>query len=91
MSPAAFIDNPNWADFLPEMREAPRKRHLPTHEDCTRLDPETAAEHLRAGGTLRRLPGYEERPGQIDMLQGIVRAFNAREHLMVEAGTGVGK
>ena len=91
MSPAAFIDNPNWADFLPEMREAPRKRHLPTHEDCTRLDPEAAAEHLRAGGTLGRMPGYEERPGQIDMLQGIVRAFNAREHLMVEAGTGVGK
>ncbi len=91
MSPAAFIDNPNWADFLPEMRDAAKKRHLPTHEDCTRLDPEAAAEHLRAGGTLGRMGGYEERPGQIDMLQSIVRAFNAREHLMVEAGTGVGK
>ena len=91
MTPAAFIDNPNWADFLPELREPARKRHLPTHEDCASLDPEAASEHLRAGGTLGRLPGYEERLGQLAMLGAIVRAFNAREHLMVEAGTGVGK
>lgn len=91
MSPAAFIDDPNWADFLPEWREPSKVRHLPSHCDCARLDPEAAAEHLGAGGTLGRMDGYEERPGQIDMLQAIVRAFNAREHLMVEAGTGVGK
>ena len=91
MQPAAFIDDPNWANFLPEMREAPRKRHLPTHEDCSRIEPEAAAGHLMNGGTLGRLPHYEERPGQLDMLSAIARAYNAREHLMVEAGTGVGK
>lgn len=91
MSPAAFIDNPNWADFLPETRESARKRHLPAHEDCARLDPEAAAAHLMAGGTLGRMPGYEERPGQLEMARAIVRAFDGREHLMVEAGTGVGK
>ena len=91
MTPAAFIDDPNWANFLPEMREPARKRHLPTHEDCASVDAEAAAAHLLAGGTLGRMPGYEERPGQIDMLKAIVRAFDAREHLMVEAGTGVGK
>ena len=91
MSPAAFIDNPNWAEFLPEMDRSPRVRALPTHEDCSRLDPEAAAMHLRCGGTLGRMEGYEERPGQLEMLAGIVRAFNSREHLMVEAGTGVGK
>lgn len=37
------------------------------------------------------MPGYEERPGQIDMLKAIALAFNSREHLMIEAGTGVGK
>ena len=47
--------------------------------------------HLRKGGTLGLMDGYEERPGQIDMLSAIVRAFNSREHLMIEAGTGVGK
>ena len=91
MQPAAFIDDPNWANFLPESREAPRTRHLPAHEDCSRIDPEAAAAHLRAGGTLGRMPGYEERPGQLEMLAAVARAYNAREHLMVEAGTGVGK
>ena len=91
MTPAAFIDDPNWAGFIPEMRDAAKVRHLPTHEDCARLDVESAMRHLRTGGTLGSMPGYEERPGQIDMSGAIVAAFNAREHLMVEAGTGVGK
>ena len=68
-----------------------KSRHLPTHEDCARLDVESATMHLRKGGTLGTVPGYEERPGQIDMSGAIVRAFNEREHLMIEAGTGVGK
>ncbi len=91
MTPAEFIGNPNWADFLPEYREPARKRHLPAHEDCSHLDSEAAAAHLMIGGTLGRLPHYEERPGQLEMLRAIVRAYNAREHLMIEAGTGVGK
>ena len=91
MTPAEFIHNPNWAGFVPDMREAAKTRHLPTHEDCARLDVEAATMHLRTGGTLGAMPGYEERPGQIDMSGAIVRAFNAREHLMIEAGTGVGK
>ena len=91
MSPAAFIDNPGWADFLPEIREPARRRRLPAHEDCSLLDVETVARHLHAGGTLGMMSGYEERPGQIAMLAAIVRAFNGRGHLLVEAGTGVGK
>ena len=91
MSPAEFIDDPNWANFITETKDAPAKRHLPTHEDCSSIDPERIASHLMRGGTLGSMPGYEERHGQIDMLKAIVRAFNSREHLMVEAGTGVGK
>ena len=91
MTPAEFRDDPDWAGFIPEMAGAAKSRHLPTHEDCARLDVEAATMHLRKGGTLGRMPGYEERPGQIDMSGAIVRAFNAREHLMIEAGTGVGK
>ena len=91
MTPAEFIDDPNWAGFIPEMQGAAKSRHLPTHEDCARIDVESATMHLRRGGTLGTMPGYEERPGQIDMSGAIVRAFNEREHLMVEAGTGVGK
>ena len=91
MTPASFIDNPDWAGFITEMKDVARQRHLPTHEDCSRLDVGSATAHLRRGGTLGAMPGYEERPGQIDMSGAIVRAFNGREHLMIEAGTGVGK
>ena len=91
MTPAEFIDNPAWAHFLPESRESAKTRHLPTHEDCASLDVETVATHLMRGGTLGRWPRYEERPGQIDMLRAVVRAYNRRENLMIEAGTGVGK
>jgi len=91
MSPAEFIDDPNWANFIPEQKEGAKKRHLPSHEDCSPLDPEKVSSHITVGGTLGSMPGYEERPGQIDMLKSIVRAFNSREHLMIEAGTGVGK
>ncbi len=91
MTPAAFIDDPNWATCVPERLDAARTRHLPTHEDCSSIDVVAVQEHLRAGGTLGRMDGYEERPGQIDMAGAVATAFNAREHLVVEAGTGVGK
>ena len=90
-SPAQFIDDPDWARCIPDAVESFKNRSLPDHDDCAAVDVELAAEHLKAGGTLGRMSGYEERPGQIDMLRSVVCAFNAREHLMIEAGTGVGK
>src|SRR6476659_5576610 len=36
-------------------------------------------------------PEYEHRPGQIEMAQAVMRAFEDRKHLIVEAGTGTGK
>src|SRR2546430_1689503 len=36
-------------------------------------------------------PEYEHRPGQIEMAEAVLRAFEQRRHLIVEAGTGTGK
>ncbi len=36
-------------------------------------------------------PEYEYRPGQIDMARAVMRAFEDKRHLIVEAGTGTGK
>jgi len=36
-------------------------------------------------------PEYEYRPGQIQMADAVMRAFEDRHHLIVEAGTGTGK
>ncbi len=36
-------------------------------------------------------PEYEYRPGQIQMAEAVLRAFEQKHHLIVEAGTGTGK
>ncbi|MDH3717716.1 MAG: DEAD/DEAH box helicase [Planctomycetota bacterium] len=43
------------------------------------------------GRIAARLPGYEERPEQMQMAQSVASAVAAEQHLVVEAGTGVGK
>jgi ATP-dependent DNA helicase DinG len=47
---------------------------------------------LGAGGAISNLkPDYESRPQQIEMAEAVARAIESRTHLIVEAGTGVGK
>src|SRR3954466_7002539 len=43
------------------------------------------------GSIARRLSNYESRPQQFDMAEAVADAIAERHHLMVEAGTGVGK
>ena len=43
------------------------------------------------GAVARRLPGYEVRDQQLEMAQAVARAIEGPHHLIVEAGTGVGK
>ncbi|MGB2975759.1 MAG: DEAD/DEAH box helicase, partial [Phycisphaerae bacterium] len=43
------------------------------------------------GLVARNLPGYEHRSEQVAMAEAVERAFRAPRHLVVEAGTGVGK
>ncbi|MFO0962877.1 MAG: helicase C-terminal domain-containing protein [Phycisphaerales bacterium] len=44
-----------------------------------------------AGAIARRLPGFEVRPQQMQMAAAVEEAFERRQRLFVEAGTGVGK
>jgi ATP-dependent DNA helicase DinG len=48
---------------------------------------------LAPGGAVARRLGerYEFRPEQLDMASAVADAFEAKHHLLVEAGTGVGK
>ena len=43
------------------------------------------------GLVARRLEGHEVRPQQLEMGAAVASAFDRGEHLLVEAGTGVGK
>lgn len=49
--------------------------------------------HILANGgrIAKRLPDYEVRPQQLEMADAVAAAFEKKEHLLVEAGTGVGK
>jgi Rad3-related DNA helicase len=81
-----------WYRTFPADAGWPTKHDPPAHADCSPLDPGVVASHLLPGGRLAdAVPGYEPRPGQIEMLRAVVAAFNAGRHLLVEAGTGVGK
>lgn len=42
-------------------------------------------------GPLARIPGFEKRPQQEEMARAIATALEEEKHLIVEAGTGVGK
>ncbi len=56
------------------------------------IDPEAAMQILGPAGLLAsKLDDYEHRPQQLEMMNSVVQAFNDREVLLVEAGTGTGK
>lgn len=43
------------------------------------------------GAASRTIPGFEFRPGQLQMAYLTLEAFNERKHVVIEAGTGSGK
>ncbi|MCZ7545034.1 MAG: hypothetical protein M5R40_16600 [Anaerolineae bacterium] len=65
---------------------------LQPKDSRTPLDIDALADLIAPGGALAgSFPGYEFRREQVDMLAAIADAFNNGYHLMVEAGTGIGK
>jgi len=76
--------------FDPGEEEAPRPQGAP--KSVKSLDPEETAALLQYGGPFSHyFPAYEQRPEQVEMLRAIAEAFSMGYHLLVEAGTGVGK
>jgi ATP-dependent DNA helicase DinG len=52
----------------------------------------SAADILGPNGRIAaRLANYEHRPQQLEMADAVTRAIDQKQHLVVEAGTGVGK
>ena len=68
-------------------RTAPREAHA----DGPTMSADSAQRLATDGLVARRLPQYELRPQQLEMAQAVAEAFAAPAHLLVEAGTGVGK
>jgi len=65
---------------------------LSNPENPVPLDPEEISSVLEYGGPFSRyFQSFEQRPEQVDMLRAVTNALSYGNHLMVEAGTGVGK
>ncbi|MCQ3938009.1 MAG: DNA polymerase III subunit epsilon [Chloroflexi bacterium] len=61
-------------------------------EEPIPLDPEAVASVLEYGGPFSQyFESYEHRMEQVEMLKAVTDALSTGRHLMVEAGTGVGK
>jgi ATP-dependent DNA helicase DinG len=63
---------------------------------CTKFGAENLTLNATAvlgeeGRIAKRLPSYEHRPQQLEMATAVERAIAEETHLVVEAGTGVGK
>ena len=56
------------------------------------VEPGELAALLAPGGAVSRvLPGFEDRPEQVQMIEAVGKALTDEQVLLVEAGTGVGK
>jgi DNA polymerase-3 subunit epsilon/ATP-dependent DNA helicase DinG len=70
----------------------PKTPSLGPVKEAIKLDPDEAAAVLEHGGPFSQyFENYEYRPEQVDMLRAVANALSWSGHLMVEAGTGVGK
>lgn len=64
---------------------------VPTSQDLCAVSLDSGKVLGDGGHVARRLGSYESRPQQLEMAAAVERAIRAKEHLVVEAGTGTGK
>ncbi|MCE5260144.1 MAG: DEAD/DEAH box helicase family protein [Chloroflexi bacterium] len=78
-------------NFEQTVNEKPLPPLVPAAE-LTTLDADQLALMISPGGSVAAtVDGFEHRQEQVDMLRAVCDAFNTPAHLLVEAGTGVGK
>jgi ATP-dependent DNA helicase DinG len=85
----AYPDASRYDDGEVERRKEPP---IQVPKEPIPIDPEEAASVLEHGGPFAQyFESYEHRPEQVEMLRAVANALSYGQHLLVEAGTGVGK
>ncbi|HJX69537.1 MAG TPA: helicase C-terminal domain-containing protein, partial [Dehalococcoidia bacterium] len=80
------------ADFAPSTMETGREKSLTPNRTLKPLDLSQLTSLLGEDGLLSQaFAAFEYRPGQVSMMQAVAEALNNGQHLIVEAGTGIGK
>ena len=83
---------PDNSELLDSARDARRKQDPSQRPPPKRLDVAALAALFGKDGLFdQKIPNYEIRPQQVRMVELVAEAFNDGRHLLVEAGTGVGK
>ena len=83
---------PEASPFFDSPEEIHKGPPLQVPKEPIPVDPEEAASVLEYGGPFSKFfDSYEYRPQQVEMLRAVANALSYGQHLMVEAGTGVGK
>jgi DNA polymerase III epsilon subunit family exonuclease len=81
---------PEYASLFKAAKAGPRE--FPEPGDPPEMDPDALAAALsETGAVAAALPDYEPRPQQEQMCRKVAEALADGRHLVVEAGTGVGK
>ena len=81
---------------IPLMSYPVKKRgeevEIDIEENKNELSEKEVTDYFKKGGRINQVKEYfEERKEQIEMAKEIVKALNQEKHLVIEAGTGVGK
>ncbi|PWK15565.1 ATP-dependent DNA helicase DinG [Tumebacillus permanentifrigoris] len=89
------LDEPEGCMTIDQLMHRPVQIEVvdgPTGGALSEFDVADVVHVLEKDGPMSDLmPGYEERPQQIDMMRQVAEAFQDQKHLIVEAGTGTGK
>jgi Rad3-related DNA helicase/DNA polymerase III epsilon subunit-like protein len=91
---AETIAGGEWDDLPPTERALPTVRPAPAWPGLTKADPRVpvpAGKVAAAFAAAARMPGFEERPEQLEMAEYVRNGLAGGGHYLVEAGTGVGK
>jgi DNA polymerase-3 subunit epsilon/ATP-dependent DNA helicase DinG len=76
----------------PIFQPKPADKPLRPASETEALDTDALAALLESDGAFdKAFPQFEHRAPQVQMLRAVSNAFNAGQHLLVEAGTGTGK
>lgn len=79
-------------DFAPPALDMDREESLTPNRNLKALDLRRLTALIDEDGMIvNSFPAFESRPGQVYMMQVVAGALNKGEHLIVEAGTGIGK
>jgi DNA polymerase-3 subunit epsilon/ATP-dependent DNA helicase DinG len=77
--------------FQPDQKPA-KSPPLQIPKEPIPIDLDDTASILEHGGPFsKHFASYENRPEQVDMLRAVTTSLNKGNHLLVEAGTGIGK